>query len=142
MNVMLLEKKNGKNHRPNLALARFSTLYKKQGHTVQHIILDSKAELPKARPDKLIISIVFSWDIIPIAKFYRALVKKHPHLTEPGRVEIGGVAPFYTSELIEKLFGVKPYKGCNYELDHVIPDPAFYSKSESYLFSSRSCSNG
>ena len=77
MNVFLIEKKSSLNkHRVNLALSRFSTIHKTQGDSVYHFVMDSKTKLPSdIKPNKVYISIVFSWDVVYFVKLVNELKK-------------------------------------------------------------------
>ncbi len=142
MNVLLIEKGHGRHHRPNLALARFSTMHKAQGDKVTHLIVDSRYQLPAVAPDKVYVSIVFSWDILPLMNFMDRLSMFYPHLKEKGMIEVGGVAPYFMKDFITDNFGVEPHTTCSRELDQVVPDPAFYNDDDSsYVFTSRGCPN-
>lgn len=144
MNIFLFEKKSSlNNHRPNLALARFSTIHKSKGDSVYHFVLDSNFKMPAdIIPELVYISIVFSWDVPYFIDFINKLMERFPHLKEEGKIRIGGIAPFFMGDYIKEQTGIEAVRGCSYELDHVIPDPDFYDNNNTYLFTMRGCTNG
>lgn len=141
MNIFLIEKKSSlNNHRPNLALARISTMHKEKGDCVFHYVLSSKLKkVGTIRPDKVYISIVFSWDVPYFINFINKLKKIYK--LENKDIVIGGVCTLYMKDLIEQGTGISPVIGCSKELDHVIPDADFYEDDTTYLFTMRSCPN-
>lgn len=140
-NIYLVEKRSSLNkHRPSLALARFSTLHKNNLDNIIHVIIDSHYSLPVVPPDKVYISIIFSWDLPYFVKFISKLRRLYPFLTNEDIV-IGGVATYHVRQQIIEQTGITPSVGCLYDLDHVIPDPAFYEEDNTYLFTMRSCPN-
>lgn len=140
-NIFLVEKRSSLNtHRPSLALARLSTLHKEKGDNVHHIIISSDYKIPNVKPDKVYISIIFSWDILKFIEFIKSLLWMYPTLSKDDIV-IGGVAPYFMRDFILEQTGIEPVMGCVYDLDHVIPDPEFMDNDTSYLFTMRSCPN-
>lgn len=141
MNVILIEKKSSLNkHRVNLALSRFSTIHKKQGDSIYHFVMDSKTKLPSdIKPNRVYISIVFSWDVVYFVKLVNEL-KKLYHL-ENKDIIIGGVCTLYMKDYIVKGTGIIPHTGCSKELDFVVPDSTMYDDDSTYLFTMRSCPN-
>lgn len=142
-NILLVEHKS-KSGRYNLAISRFIRLYRDKGDRVLHIALDSKFKYPQSfRPDKVVISIIFSWDIIYVKKFIDEIKIMYPHLEKPGNIVIGGVTTASLKDYIVKEIGITPSTGCDYDLDHVIPDFSFFKDTdECYLFSGRGCPIG
>lgn len=140
-NIFLVEKRSSLNeHRPSLALARFSTLHKAQGDNIYHVVLSSDYTLPSIRPDKVYVSIIFSWDIPKFIAVIQKLLWAYPTLSK-NDIVIGGVAPFFMKDYIFERTGIEPVSGCVFELDHVIPDPTFFENDTSYVFTMRSCPN-
>jgi hypothetical protein len=141
MNVFLIEKKSSLNkHRVNLCLARFSTVHRKQGDSVFHFVMDSKTKLPAdIKPNRIYISIVFSWDVIYFVKLVNELKKLYN--LDNKDIIIGGVCTLYMREYIVKATGIIPNTGVNMDLDHVIPDSTMYDDDCTYLFTMRSCPN-
>lgn len=141
-NIYLVEKRSSlKKHRPSLALARLSTFHKEKTDNIFHVILDNKCSFPEVPPDKVYVSIIFSWDLPNFVKFIRQLRKVYPYLTNEDIV-IGGVATFHIKDKIIEQTGIAPVTGCSYALDHVVPDPEFYQHDKNtYVFTMRSCPN-
>ncbi len=142
-NVLLVEHRAKGKARKNLALARYSTLYKSKGDNVLHVVIDSKFKYPQGfKPDLVYISIIFSWDIPYIKRFVDELRFIFPHLNKPGSIILGGVCTGYLKEYIQQNIGIEPVVGCDYNLDHVVPDFSFFKDTdESFLFSGRGCTN-
>lgn len=139
-NIFLIEKKSKlKKHRPSLALARFSTIFKEQQDKVYHIIL-GQDKFPNVAPDKVYVSIVFSWDIPEFIKCINKLRFLYPSLKDSD-IQIGGVATYHMKDYIIKGTGITPFVGCSKELDCVIPDPSFYTTDETFVFTMRHCPN-
>lgn len=139
--IFLVEKRSSLNkHRPSLALARFSTFHKEKMDATYHIILDSKYTIPNVPPDKVYISIIFSWDLHHFVRFIRQLKKLYPSLSNENII-IGGVATYHIKDKIIEQTGIIPSVGCSYDLDHVVPDPEFYREDNTYIFTMRSCPN-
>ena len=140
-NIFLVEKRSSLNtHRPSLALARISTLHKNQNDNIYHVVIKSDFKMPSVKPDKVYISIIFSWDVLKFIEFIKTLRWMYPTLTKDDIV-IGGVAPYFTKDLIIEHTGIAPVMGCVHELDHVIPDPEFAENDTTYLFTMRGCPN-
>ncbi len=138
-NIFLVEKRSSlKKHRPSMGLARLSTVHKAAGDTIYHIILDARYTLPSVKPDKVYISMIFSYDLAVFAKFVRQIRKLYPHLGQEDIV-IGGVATLHMNERIEQEIGITPVVGCDRELDEVKPDPEFYDCDSTYVFTRRGC---
>lgn len=142
-NILLVDYKSG-NYRPSLGLARFSTLHKEMGDNVIHAsISNSDYTLPKDFiPDKVYVSIVFSWSVTKLSAFVIKLKSKFPHLQEDGRMLIGGISTAFMDETICQMFGVRSVdKGCSVEIDNVIPDFSIFEENKTYVFTMRQCPN-
>lgn len=142
MKVLLLEmRSHQKKHRPNLGLARFSTLFKNAGDTVHYHVATAKKPFPAAfTPDKVVISLTFSWDLPLLTDIVSRMRFIWPHLH--GNIQIGGVATFHNEARILDFTGVRPEIGCDRNMDRVPPDPAFFAESENcYVFTTRGCGN-
>lgn len=139
VNIWLVESEAG-DERPSLGLARFSTLYRKKGDNIIHLVLRSGYKIPNIKPDKVIISIIFSWEIPFFVDFIRVLQFRYTHLKIED-IEIGGVAPFYMRDFIKEQTGIEPIKGCVPVLDVIPPDPLFYEafyRRQARLYADRS----
>lgn len=151
MNILLLESGYNRNYRVNLALSKISASLKGKGHNTHHAVLSSRYKYPKSfSPDRVYISATFSYDLPYLKKFMDQLTSTYPHLKEEGKVIFGGVCTYHMKEYIKENFGVVPFTGCSYELDHSIPDFEFgrehvkgkIEKDSSYVFTQRSCPRG
>lgn len=141
-NILLVDFKSG-NYRPSLGLARISTLHKQIGDNVLHAALDGSYMLPEGYvPDRVYVSIVFSWSIPYLADFVSKLKYVFPHLNEEGRIVIGGITSSFMEDYIKQAFGISSIQtGCSKELDHVIPDWSIFTEDETYVMTMRKCPN-
>lgn len=138
MNIWLVESDSG-DDRPSLALSKLATLHREQSDSINHVILRSGYRFPDRKPDKIYVSIIFSWDLPKFVEFINLTKKAYPHLRD-GDIEIGGVAPYYMRDYILEQTGIEPFTGCSAMLDHVLPDVRFYEEyytNRAILFAER-----
>lgn len=144
MNILLVERRTHQD-RVSLALTKLSTLHKRQGDKVVHAILDGEYVYPQSFiPDKIYISLVFSWDLPYVAKFIHKIKCLNTNLDEFGHVVLGGIpSTFMDEKLIRQYLGnnVAIEKGCSAYLDSIIPDHSMFRDDCSYLFTKRGCPN-
>jgi hypothetical protein len=140
MNVLLIESGMNrlKQNRPNLALARFSTLYKSLSDKVYHVIFKGEETPIPVIPDKIIASAIFSWDVPRLINYIQQIQGKNPDV----EIAFGGIGTLNLQDYIYDRLGIYPISTCLENMDLISPDPEFFIEDAGYAFCSRGCPLG
>jgi len=136
MNILLIEP-NYKVRLPSLALMKFSTYYKQQGHNVKYIKTDNVALLDY-KADFIHITSTFTWDLDHVIAAINSAKHKYPQ----AKITIGGVGASMMPEHIYKHTGMKPHFGIDWRIEDIPPDYSLHPELETcFAYSSRGCIN-
>ena len=133
---MLIEP-NYKVRLPSLALMKFSTYYKQQGHNVKYIKTDN-VNLLDFKADIIHITSTFTWDLNHVIDAVNSAKHKYPQ----AKITIGGVGASMMPDHIYKHTGIKPHIGISWEIEDTPPDYSLHPELDTcFAYSSRGCIN-
>lgn len=135
MNVLLVEPEYKRAIVP-FALMKFSTYYKNKGDNVKYVKSNNLALQKEFKPDIVMITSIFSWDLKHVITAVKSALKTFPNAD----ISVGGVAATYNWKYVYEQTGLMPIKGLVHEVEECALDYSLFPEIDySLTFTSRGC---